>query len=100
MAFSAFRSPLVDLGDFLRSLAVPRTAYGTSTPSREQEEWEVFRARQGGTKRLDYFGGDVVGPAGAVLVLRSMEKSPGVTDIVLCVLLPPVPLSRYLAEHR
>ncbi|KPV75365.1 uncharacterized protein RHOBADRAFT_53350 [Rhodotorula graminis WP1] len=83
MAFSAFRSPLVDLGDFLRSLAVPRTAYGTSAPSREQEEWEVFRARQGGTKRLDYFGGDVVGPAGAVLVLRSMEKSPGVTDIVL-----------------
>lgn len=85
MAFSAFRSPLVDLGDFLRSLAVPRAAYGTSSPTREQEEWEVFRARQGGTKRLDYFVGDVTGPAGAVLVLRAIEKSPGVTDIVLCV---------------
>ncbi|TNY19379.1 hypothetical protein DMC30DRAFT_379017 [Rhodotorula diobovata] len=83
MAFSAFRSPLVDLGDFLRSLAVPRAAYGTSSPTREQEEWDVFRARQGGTKRLDYFGGDVTGPSGAVLVLRAIEKSPGVTDIVL-----------------
>ncbi|BGP47948.1 hypothetical protein JCM10450v2_003815 [Rhodotorula kratochvilovae] len=83
MDFLRFRSPAVTLGDFLRSLAVPRTSYGVDAPTREQEEWEVFRARQGGTKRLDYFGGDVVGPDGAVLVLGSMEKSPGVTDIVL-----------------
>ncbi|GAA6049611.1 hypothetical protein JCM3770_005034 [Rhodotorula araucariae] len=83
MDFLRFRSPAVTLGDFLRSLAVPRTSYAVDTPTREQEEWEVFRARQGGTKRLDYFDGDVVGPDGAVLVLRSMEKSPGVTDIAL-----------------
>ncbi|GAA5919903.1 hypothetical protein JCM6882_004743 [Rhodosporidiobolus microsporus] len=80
---SPFRSPATSLSDFLRSLAVPRAFYGSSTTSRQEQEWEVLRARQGGTKRLDFFDHDIVGPEGAVTVLRAIEKSPGVTDVVL-----------------
>ncbi|GAA6027389.1 hypothetical protein JCM8097_007820 [Rhodosporidiobolus ruineniae] len=80
---SAFRSPAQTLSDFLRSLAVPRTYYASSHDARLEQEWEVLRARQGGTKRLDFFDHDLYGPDGAVQVLRAVEKSPGVTDVAL-----------------
>ncbi|GAA5843576.1 hypothetical protein JCM11251_007121 [Rhodosporidiobolus azoricus] len=80
---SAFRSPATTLSDFLRSLAVPRALYSSSTTSRQEQEWEVLRVRQGGTKRLDFFDHNIVGAEGAVIVLRAIEKSPGVTDVVL-----------------
>ncbi|GJN89187.1 hypothetical protein Rhopal_002163-T1 [Rhodotorula paludigena] len=87
MDFSRFRSPALDLADFLRSLAVPRAQYGASSygssRSRQEDEWEILRARQGGTKRLDFFDHNAAGPEGAVLVLRAMEKSPGVTELAL-----------------
>ncbi|BGO99485.1 hypothetical protein NBRC10513v2_003582 [Rhodotorula toruloides] len=86
MPFSSFRSPAVDLADFLRSLAVPRAFYSSSTPgtsSQQEHEWEILRARQGGTKRLDFFDHDLSGPDGAVAVLRAVEKSPGVTALAL-----------------
>lgn len=89
MDFSRFRSPALDLADFLRSLAVPRAQYGASSygssRSRQEDEWEILRARQGGTKRLDFFDHNAAGPEGAVLVLRAMEKSPGVTELALFV---------------
>lgn len=86
MPFSSFRSPAIDLADFLRSLAVPRAFYSSSTPgtsSQQEHEWEILRARQGGTKRLDFFDHDLSGPDGAVAVLRAVEKSPGVTALAL-----------------
>ncbi|CDR48227.1 RHTO0S16e03994g1_1 [Rhodotorula toruloides] len=86
MPFSSFRSPAIDLADFLRSLAVPRAFYSSSTPgtsSQQEHEWEILRARQGGTKRLDFFDHELSGPDGAVAVLRAVEKSPGVTALAL-----------------
>jgi hypothetical protein len=82
---SAFRTPATSLSDFLRSLAVPRVFYESSESSRREQEWEILRARQGGTKRLDFFDHNLVGPEGAVAVLRAIEKSPGVTDVSLYV---------------
>ncbi|GAA6002545.1 hypothetical protein JCM10207_001173 [Rhodosporidiobolus poonsookiae] len=84
--YGAFRSPALDLADFLRSLANPRTYYGASAApsySQQDQEWEILRARQGGTKRLDFFDHDLIGPEGAVAALRAVEKSPGVTHLSL-----------------
>ncbi|GAA5876619.1 hypothetical protein JCM8547_002423 [Rhodosporidiobolus lusitaniae] len=84
MSFSsAFRSPAVTLSDFLRSLAVPRVFYGTDGSSRRDHEFEILRERQGGTKRLDFFDHDLIGPEGAVAVLRAVEQSPSVTDVIV-----------------
>ncbi|GAA5981629.1 hypothetical protein JCM10908_004545 [Rhodotorula pacifica] len=80
----AFRSPVQNLADFLRSLADPRLCYGTtSTPDAEAYEWEALRARQGGTKRLDFHDHGLRSPEGAVTVLRAVERSPAVTALTL-----------------
>ncbi|GAA5980616.1 hypothetical protein JCM11641_006700 [Rhodosporidiobolus odoratus] len=79
-----FRSPASDLADFLRSYVTPRTFFcSSSSRGPGDREWEELRARQGGTKRLDFFDHQLDGPSGAVEVLRAIEKSPGVTDIAL-----------------
>lgn len=89
MSGYSFRSPVQNLAEFLRSLAVPRSAYGsgggTTSTDVDAYEWAALRARQGGTKRLDFHDHDLRGPDGAVTVLRAMERSPAVTAITLFV---------------
>ncbi|BGP15876.1 hypothetical protein JCM10213_003695 [Rhodosporidiobolus nylandii] len=78
-----FRYPGVDLADLLRSFMGARHYLGGSFPTPEEREWEVLRARQGGTKQLDLFDHHLVGPEGACEVLRAIDKSPAVTHIAL-----------------
>ncbi|GAA5861566.1 hypothetical protein JCM3774_002628 [Rhodotorula dairenensis] len=84
MVPQTFRSPVQNLADFLRSLAVPRLYYGTtSTPDSEAYEWAALRAQQRGTKRLDFHDHGLRGPDGAITVLRAVEQSPAVTALTL-----------------
>lgn len=84
MVPQAFRSPVQSLSDFLRSLAVPRVYYGTtSSPDAEAYEWAALRAQQRGATRIDFHDHGLRGPAGAITVLRAMEQSPAVTALTL-----------------
>ncbi|KAK4046982.1 hypothetical protein OIV83_005668 [Microbotryomycetes sp. JL201] len=46
-------------------------------------EWEQLRARQGGSKHLDFFDHELQGAHGAQVVLEALQKNPGATSMVL-----------------
>ncbi|GAA6059286.1 hypothetical protein JCM10212_006679 [Sporobolomyces blumeae] len=81
--YDRFRAPGGDLASFFRSLTTPSRRYASDEREPSAYEWELLRARQGGTKRLDFFDADLVGPNGATVVLQELERSPGATSIAL-----------------
>ncbi|GAA5969038.1 hypothetical protein JCM21900_006352 [Sporobolomyces salmonicolor] len=83
--YDRFRTPGGDLASFFRSLAGPSRPYNFQRydASADHYEWEVLRARQGGSKRLDFFDHDLNGPKGATVVLQALERSPGATSMSL-----------------
>lgn len=101
MVPQTFRSPVQNLADFLRSLAVPRLYYGTtSSPDSEAYEWAALRAQQRGTKRLDFHDHGLRGPEGAITVLRAVEQSPAVTALTLSVRVPAPARCKFHADAR
>ncbi|GAA6010682.1 hypothetical protein JCM11491_002894 [Sporobolomyces phaffii] len=81
--YDRFRQPGGDLASFFRSLTTPTRQYTSQRHEPTAYEWELLRARQGGTKRLDFFDGNLRGPDGATLVLRELQRSPGASSISL-----------------
>ncbi|KAM0787745.1 hypothetical protein ACM66B_003802 [Microbotryomycetes sp. NB124-2] len=70
-----------DLASFFRSLLNPlQRPHGDAIA---EFEWEQLRARQGGSKHLDFFDHGLEGANGAQIVLDALHKNPGATSIVL-----------------
>lgn len=87
--YDRFRQPGGDLASFFRSLTTPTTRRDRSAAADRHEptayEWELLRARQGGTKRLDFFDANLRGSDGAQVVLGELERSPAASSISLSV---------------
>ncbi|GAA5915647.1 uncharacterized protein JCM6883_000704 [Sporobolomyces salmoneus] len=81
--YDRFRQPGGDLASFFRSLTTPTRRYTSERHEPTEYEWELFRARQGGTKRLDFFDANLRGPQGATSVLGELQRSPAASSISL-----------------
>ena len=81
--YDRFRQPGGDLASFFRSLATPTRRYTSERHEPTEYEWELLRARQGGTKRLDFFDANLRGQDGAMMVLKELQRSPAASSISL-----------------
>ncbi|GAA5928342.1 uncharacterized protein JCM15063_003855 [Sporobolomyces koalae] len=81
--YDRFRQPGGDLASFFRSITTPTRRYISERHEPTAYEWELFRARQGGTKRLDFFDAQLKGPDGATHVLKELQRSPAASSISL-----------------
>ncbi|GAA5878957.1 hypothetical protein JCM16303_007243 [Sporobolomyces ruberrimus] len=81
--YDRFRRPGGDLASFFRSLTTPTRRYTSERHEPTAYEWELLRARQGGTKRLDFFDANLRGPDGAMMVLKELQRSPAASSISL-----------------
>jgi hypothetical protein len=89
-SFDRVRAPGGDLASFFRSLASPGRRYGfssstsaASSSANPDFESEQLRARQGGTKHLEFFDHGLVGPRGAKIVLNALTLNPGANSVTL-----------------
>ncbi|GAA5959856.1 hypothetical protein JCM3765_000621 [Sporobolomyces pararoseus] len=81
--YDRFRQPGGDLASFFRSLTTPTRRYTSERHEPTEYEWELLRARQGGTKRLDFFDANLRGQDGAMMVLKELQRSPAASSISL-----------------
>jgi len=81
--YDRFRAPGGDLASFFRSITTPTRQYTSERHEPTAYEWELLRARQGGTKRLDFFDAQLRGPDGAMTVLKELQRSPVASSISL-----------------
>ncbi|KAK4046780.1 hypothetical protein OIO90_006446 [Microbotryomycetes sp. JL221] len=70
-----------DLASFFRSLTTP--LHRQSAQVAAEYEWEQLRARQGGSRHLEFFDQDLQGVGGARIVLDALQKNPGATSMTL-----------------
>lgn len=84
-AFDRFRAPGTDLATFFRSLVTPTRSYAAKDASSLSGDWqwEEYRARQGGSKHLDFFDHGLRGAEGSRGVLEALKQNPGAASITL-----------------